>query len=50
MTGLPNTSDVDRFANLLKPLLEKLARSGIQDSDKFNHEMDDFLKALRSDL
>jgi hypothetical protein len=40
-------AEIDLLATRLAPLLKLLVRSGIQDSDRFNHQVDDHLRSLR---
>lgn len=47
LASAPQTADVLALASRLKPLLRLLGRSGIQDSDRFNHDVDDALRSLR---
>jgi hypothetical protein len=47
LSGPRTTRDVEAISALMRPLLQHLARSGIQNSDRFNHQIDDFLKSLR---
>lgn len=49
LDGPATTAEVDRLGHRLEPLLKTLMRKGIQQGDRFNHEIDDQLKAL-SDL
>ena len=46
-SGGTKTSDVDALDLRLEPLLNQPSRSGVQDSAKFNRQIDDLLKPLR---
>jgi hypothetical protein len=43
----PATTEAVSIAASIKPLLQTLSHSGIQDSDRFNHQIDDHLRATR---
>jgi hypothetical protein len=47
ISGPASTATVDALKSRLDPLLVDLARSGIQNSDAFNHKVDDFLRNNR---
>lgn len=50
LSGPVPTAKVNQLAARLSPLLDALSRSGIQDSDRFNRQIDDLLKDLRDVL
>ena len=47
LSGPTTAADIQRLAGRLNVLLDALSRSGIQDSDRFNHQIEDALRALR---